>query len=253
MDPQKYFDAHIHSEGRSVEDLITMSKHHIKAAVTCAFYPIEPRYQETLIDLFRKLSEFEPYRGVKAAMNIYPAIGIHPRCIPPSVDKVLDYMESDGRSVAFGEIGLETADDKEVEVFVQQLKLAKKLDKPCIIHTPKNNKQQVTEKIMSILEELEFPPERAVIDHASTSTVEMILKKGYTAGLTVDEGKLSEQDVAWIVEVFGCDNLLLNSDTGFGSSIMVSVANTARLLEDKFWNEVTEKVAWSNALRFFGL
>lgn len=253
MDPQKYFDAHIHSEGRSVEDLITMSKHNIKAAVTCAFYPIEPLYQETLIDLFRKLSDFETHRGIKAAMEIHTAIGTHPRCIPPAVDKVLDFMESDDRSVAFGEIGLEKADDKEVEVFVQQLKLAKKVDKPCIIHTPKKNKQQVTEKIMGILEGLEFPPERAIIDHAGTSTVEMILNKGYTAGLTVEEGKLSEQDVAWIVEVFGSDNMVLNSDTGFGSSIRVSVAKAAHLLEDRFGNETTEKVAWTNAARFFGL
>lgn len=249
----KYFDAHIHSEGRSVEDLITMSRHGIKAAVTCAFYPIEPLYQETMIDLFRKLSDFEVQRGVKAGMDLYSAIGIHPRCIPPAVDKVLDFMECDDQSVAFGEIGLENTDDREVDVFVQQLKLAKKVDKCCIIHTPKNNKQQVTEKIMGILEELEFPPHRAIIDHASTANVEMILQKGYTAGLTVEEGKLSEQDVAWIVEVFGSDNMVLNSDTGFGSSIRVSVANAARLLEDKFGNEVTEKIAWRNAASFFGL
>ncbi|MFO7966995.1 MAG: TatD family hydrolase [Archaeoglobaceae archaeon] len=253
MDPQKYFDAHIHSEGRSVEDLITMSKHRIKAAVTCAFYPIEPLYQESLIDLFRKLSEFETHKGVKAAMDLYSAIGIHPRCIPPAVDKVLDFMESDDKAVAFGEIGLETASDKEVEVFVQQVRLAKKVDKPCIIHTPQKNKQQVTERIMSILDELDFPLDRVIIDHASTGTIEKILEKGYTAGLTVDEGKLSEQDVAWIVEVFGEDNLLLNSDTGFGFSTRISVANTAHLLEDKFGNGVAEKVAWSNAVRFFGL
>ncbi len=253
MDPQKYFDAHIHSEGRSVEDLITMSKQGIKAAVTCAFYPIEPRYQETLIDLFRKLSKFETHRGVKAAMDLYTAIGIHPRCIPPAVDKVLDFMECDDKAVAFGEIGLENAGDKEIEVFLKQLKLAKRVDKCCIIHTPKNNKQQVTEKIMGILKGLEFPPERAVIDHAGTSTVEMILNKGFTAGLTVEEGKLSEQDVAWIVEVFGSDNMVLNSDTGFGFSTRISVANAAHLLEDKFGNGVAEKVAWSNAVRFFGL
>ncbi|MFW6185403.1 MAG: TatD family hydrolase [Halobacteriota archaeon] len=255
MDPLKYFDAHIHSEGRSIEDLITMSKNGIKAAVTCAFYPIKPHHQETMLDLFRKLMEFEIQRGVTARMNLYAAIGIHPRCIPPSVDKVLDFMECDEECVAFGEIGLENADDKEVEVFVQQLKMAKKMDKCCIIHTPQNNKDEVTEKIIGILEGLDFSPDRAIIDHASTDTVKIILHRGFMAGLTVDEGKLTMKNVAWIVETFEDyqDRLILNSDTGFGSSTVIEVAKTARLLEDMYGVDIAKKVAWSNAVNFFGV
>lgn len=255
MEPPKYFDAHIHSEGRSTEDLITMSKHGIKAAITCAFYPIKPHYQETMLDLFRKLLDFEVQRGVQARMELHVAIGIHPRCIPPSVDKVLDFMECDDKCVAFGEIGLENGDDKEVEVFVQQLKMAKKMDKCCIIHTPQNNKEDVTEKIMEILEELDFPQDKAIIDHASTATIETILHRGFIAGLTVDEGKLNMKNVAWIVEMFESylDKLILNSDTGFGSSTIIEVARTARLLEDMFGADVAKKVAWSNAVNFFGV
>ena len=64
----KCFDTHIHSEGRSVEDLLFMSSNGIKAAVICAFYPIELLYQETMIDLFRRLIESEKGRGSKAEM-----------------------------------------------------------------------------------------------------------------------------------------------------------------------------------------
>ena len=76
------FDTHIHSEGRSIENLEEMAKNGIKKAITCAYYPIEPKFAETLIDLFRKLTTFEVEREKSVGIEIYPAIGIHPRCIP---------------------------------------------------------------------------------------------------------------------------------------------------------------------------
>ncbi len=142
----KIFDTHIHSEGRSVEDLEKMTKEGIAKAITCAFYPIEPKFPETLIDLFRKLTTFEVERGRSAGMEIYPAIGVHPRCISPNYEKTIESME-EIECVAFGEIGLEIANDLEVEGLREQLKLAKSLDKPCIIHTPRKNKVEDSENI----------------------------------------------------------------------------------------------------------
>lgn len=246
----KCFDSHIHSEGRSVEDLTTMSKEGIKAAITCAFYPIEPMYQETLIDLFRKLIEFEGYRGKKAGMEIYAAIGIHPRCIPPSYNKVLDAMETMD-SIAFGEIGLEDVTSKEIEVFESQLKLAKKIDKPCIIHTPRNNKLEVTKKTLEILEKIGFPESLAIIDHVNVETIEIVLKSNYTAGLTVQPGKLGKDEVVTIVEKHGFENFVLNSDTGFSPSDMIAVVKTANALVERFDEKDVEKIAWSNGMKFF--
>lgn len=246
----KCFDTHIHSEGRSVEDLTTMSREGIKAAITCAFYPIKPMYQETLIDLFRKLTDFEKYRGKKAGMDIYAAIGIHPRCIPPTYNKVLEVMESMD-SIAFGEIGLEDATSEEIEVFESQLKLAKKIDKPCIIHTPRNNKLEITKKTLEILEKIEFPESLAVIDHVSVETVEMVLKGSYTAGLTVQPGKLEENEVVSIVEKYDFENFVLNSDTGFSPSDMIAVVKTANILVERFDKKDVEKVAWDNGMEFF--
>ncbi len=217
------FDAHIHSEGRSVEDLRFMAENGIKKALTCAFYPIVPKYGETLIDLFRKLVEFEAYRGKKAGMEIYAAIGIHPRCIPQNWKDVLEFMENDFGYLAFGEIGLEDGSDKEIEVLKAQLKLAKKLDVPCVIHTPRKNKVKITEKTLEILDELSFPEDLAVIDHASRETVEMIRKKGYYIGLTVQPGKLSVDDAVRILNDYGDERFIANSDTGFSESDMLAV------------------------------
>ncbi|HID43852.1 MAG TPA: deoxyribonuclease [Archaeoglobaceae archaeon] len=248
----KCFDAHIHSEGRSAEDLAFMAENGIKVVVTCAFYPIRPKYQETMIDLFRKLTEFERRRGKKAGMELFAAIGIHPRCIPSSYDKILDFMEHDTKSVAFGEIGLEEGNEKEIEVLVEQLKLAKEIDRCCIVHTPRRNKTEITEKTVEILERIGFPERRVIIDHVSLGTVEFILRKGYYAGLTVEEGKLSIDEVIQIVETYGFDYFVLNSDTGFSPSEKVLVVKAAQKLEEKFGNGA-RKVYWDNAVEFFGI
>ena len=244
----KWFDTHIHSEGRSVEDLRKMADAGIEFAVTCAFYPIPPEHPETLLDLFRKLEIFEAKRGEKAGMNIFPALGIHPRCIPPKYEVVLPAIT---RGVAVGEIGLEEGGEAEVKVFKAQLRIAKENDLPCIIHTPKNNKEIITEKTLEILEAISFPEELAVIDHLSPLTAEEVLKQGYYGGLSVQPGKLTPSQALEIVEKYGPERLMLNSDTGFSESEMDAVAKAGNLMAEKLGRDVAEEVGMKNAKEFF--
>ncbi len=242
------FDAHIHSEGRSVENLEEMAKAGIKKALTCAFYPIKPNYPETLVDHFRKLREFEVERAKSVGMELHVALGIHPRCIPPKYEMVLEFMRD---CTAFGEIGLESASELEVEVFRKQLELAKELDIPCVIHTPRRNKLEVTLKILRILEDLDFPRDLAVIDHATQETVRHILDSGFYAGLTVQVGKLSVDEVVEIVDEFGFERFVLNSDIGFDKGDMFSTVKAVKALEDRFDKKDVERIAMKNALKLF--
>ncbi len=237
-------DSHIHSEGRSVEDLRNMSDAGIKYAITCAFYPIQPLYPETLIDLFRKLVDYESERGNRAGMKIYASVGIHPRCIPPKWDKVVDFMEHDYGWIAFGEIGLEKADKVEKDVLRSQLKLAKKLDMPCIIHTPRKNKEVITEKIFEILERVEFPESLCLIDHIDNRIIGKVIERDYIAGLTVQPGKLNIDDAAKLVLEFGDERFIANSDTGFSESDMLAVAKLAEKIN-------SENVLLKNGFKFF--
>ncbi len=245
------YDSHTHSEGRSQKELSEMASSGIKMINSCAFYPVKPRYPGTLIDLFRKLEEFETYRGEKAGLKVVPALGIHPRCIPGNWQEVIDFLEESQPKI-FGEIGLETAEEIEVETLKAQLDLAKKLDTPCIIHTPRRNKDEITKKTLNILDEIEFPEELAVIDHVSLETVPEILNRGYHAGLTVEKGKLSESDVLEIIRKFGSEKLMINSDTGFTSLDYLSTVRTVSfLLEEGVEVKEIKRIAFENARRFF--
>jgi hypothetical protein len=247
----RIYDTHIHSEGRSRKELLKMVVAGIKFANSCAFYPVRPRYGETLIDLFRKMETFEVERGRKVGMSIVPALGIHPRCIPQNWEMVVDYLEENPPKI-FGEIGLESGENLEVEVLKKQLSVAKKLDVPCIIHTPRKNKIEITRKILDILEELNFPEDLAVVDHVSLETVGDVLVNGYHAGLTVEEGKLSAEDVLLILIKYGSERLVLNSDTGFGSLEYLSVPRTVSFLVEKgVEKEDLDKISFENAKNFF--
>lgn len=76
---------------------------------------------------------------------IYAAVGVHPSNVQELTERDYEWLEEKlaaSKAVAVGEIGLDYYWDKEPEVqarqresFSRQLQLAKKLDKPVIIHS----------------------------------------------------------------------------------------------------------------------
>ncbi len=245
------FDTHMHSEGKGITELKAMAEAGIKLAVSCAYYPVTPSHSSTLVDMFRKLTTFEVERGSKAGLRLIPAVGIHPRCICEDWQNALSWIEENGKVV--GEIGLETASEVEVEVLSAQLELAKKLDLPCIVHTPKKNKLEVTEKVLEVVDRSGIGEELVVIDHATSGTVEKIIKRGFWAGLTVQPGKLSVEEAVSILENYGFESFVLNSDTGFNDFEMLTVAETVKALEEKFDSGDVKKVAVENGKKLFKL
>lgn len=244
----KWFDSHVHLEGRSIEDLEKMGELGVRAVMNCAFYPIPPEHPETFHDVFRRMLIFEVERGRDAGLKVYSALGIHPRCIPRDYQKVLQWI-SEGDAI--GEIGLERGGRIEEEVFEAQLRIAEEEDLPCIIHTPKENKEEMTERTLEILERLSFPESLVLIDHVTQRTAEKILKNGYHCGLSVQSGKLSSEEALEIVRRFGDERMVLNSDVGFSRAQLDAVPRTAELIAEELGKEVSERVALKNAERFF--
>ncbi len=243
------FDTHIHSEGKGITELKEMSDNSIKFAVSCAYYPIKPTNGYTLIDMFRKISSFEVERGSKVGIKIIPAVGVHPRCICDEWKKAVEWIEENGKII--GEIGLEIASDEEIKVLLEQLKLAKELELPCIVHTPRKNKKKITDKILDTLKKSGIDSELVVVDHVNLEIVEKVLNEGYWAGLTVQPGKLNVEDVLLIVEKFGFDRFVLNSDTGFNDLDCLTVAKSVKALEEKFSKFDVKKVAIENGKKIF--
>lgn len=242
-----FFDLHVHTEGLGISDLKRMRESGVSELCSLYFYPIKPLFPQTMIDGFRRLEEFESFRCSLVELKMVPAVGIHPRCIPPDYKTVLEHLEAN-EWFAFGEIGLEVASDVEQEVFERQLEIAIEKDLPCVIHTPSKNKREITVKTLEILEKLNFPQDLAVIDHVNFENLDLISKSDFWIGLTVQIGKLTPEEAVKIVNMVGEEKCIVDSDAGFGHSVVTTVPETAKML-----GNLAKKVCFENAKKFLGV
>ncbi|MCX8193817.1 MAG: TatD family hydrolase [Candidatus Pacearchaeota archaeon] len=143
-------DCHCHLEQKEYEEdrekIIEQCEKEMKAVVTCCAHPLDLKWT---LEICKK------YRGF-----VFCSLGIHPSYVKElsedKIDKTIKEIESHSKEiVAIGETGLDfnwvkekELQEKQKELFRKMIALAKKLDKPLIIHN-----RDATEDTISILEQ----------------------------------------------------------------------------------------------------
>jgi len=108
---------------------------------------LKQRWQEAgVVHLVHSCVEPKEFQGIQSLADRFPelsfAIGLHPldaqKWNSETADQIKTLAASDQRVVAIGETGLDfyKADNQEIQILAlrEQLKIAKELDKPVIIH-----------------------------------------------------------------------------------------------------------------------
>jgi TatD DNase family protein len=108
---------------------------------------LQQRWQEAgVVRLVHSCVEPEEFAEIRAIADRFPelsfAVGLHPldasKWQEGTAEQILDLAKSDPRVVAIGEMGLDfyKADDRAEQelIFLNQLEIAEKLEKPVIIH-----------------------------------------------------------------------------------------------------------------------
>jgi len=249
------FDAHTHINFRSKPEFEELAKRDYKTVVTCAFYPIVPRGPDTLLDLFELI--LKRYTGEISGLDIYAALGTHPRSIPKKdfesvLEELPEYLQKEN-VVALGEVGLEEGSDEEKEVLRKQLEIARDVKSPVVLHTPRENKDEMLKEILRILDEVKIDTNQVMIDHNDEKTTGGVLSKGFFAGLTTHPKKLDSNRAANIINnnIDHSDKIVLNSDMGYSTSNIFSLAEAIEDLEKQLDSETLNLVANQNAKRFF--
>lgn len=252
-----FIDAHTHTFLRGPEDLAAMADSGVHAAVVCAFLPVAPSGASSLLDLFTWLDTVERARLDRAGIAARLAVGIHPRSMPPEAEvepvlaRVRALVES-GRAVAIGEIGLETGSDKEKATLARQLRLARELGVPAIVHTPRANKKERVAETLRLIDEAGIAAEQIILDHMTPELIAALdeSRRGFWMGLTLQPGKTTPADVASLLRARGPERILLDSDLSHMPSDPRAVAGAARwLLQSGFSRESIALVAEGNAAR----
>ncbi|SFM40349.1 TatD family hydrolase [Thermodesulforhabdus norvegica] len=178
-----------------------------------------PEYWNRLKELCQRLRQ--------QGLFFYYLVGIHPRCIPPDLDgtsglprevteSMLEHLSSP-LCLGIGEIGIDTGSEREERIFRLQLEWAEEQVVPgkrVGIHTPRQNKKDITRRILDILSYYEPLHPFTVIDHVTPETFPYVHEQGLVAGLTLQEGKCSKKDLITMLERHGdaLKGLMLNSD-----------------------------------------
>ena len=249
-------DTHIHADARTGEDFNRMYVSGINTAVTCAYYPYLIDNDIILLNHLMRILNYDTKRAREYGIDLKVALGIHPTNsnIDGNIiyEKLYSWTEND-EIIAIGEIGLEDLTEKEYEIFKKQLDIAEETKTPVIIHTPRKNKEKVLDEILNILPE-HISPEYVVIDHINQNVVEKVISTDYTLGLTVQPQKMDKSEAIDILNEYGFDKFLLNSDMSNKPSDPLSVPKTIRELERQNFNQnEINKIAFKNAEKFFNI
>jgi predicted metal-dependent TIM-barrel fold hydrolase len=249
-------DSHLHGDSRTIEDYEKMSIGGIKEGISCAYYPYEIIKPSVLLTHFNRILYFEKERAEKEGIKLNVALGIHPANVFPRYKLVIEEVEkliAKKEIIAIGEIGLELSTNEEIELFTKQLLIADTEKTKVIVHTPRINKLETIIKIKEILSE-NIDPKLVAIDHINAVVIDEVIDEGYQIGLTIQPEKMTIEEAIYILKNYGFDKFMLNSDSSYSKSDVLSVPKTVRQLTMKGYKEKDiEKVSNLNAKKFFNL
>jgi uncharacterized protein len=229
------FDAHLHPETLTDQDLESMALFGVRRALVVAHHPAAETRPRALRAHFDNLLTEQLPRLERAGIRAWAALGIHPLAVPARglhemLSALPDYFTG-GRVVALGEIGLHQGDESEEEAFLEQLALARRLKLRVLVHTPRRNKEAITRRTLTLLRASGVPPSRVLVDHTSRRTVRLVLECGHYAGVTVHPEELSGERAVALVREIGTERVVLDSDSGEGVGDILGLARAARLLQ----------------------
>ena len=256
----RIFDPHVHMTSRTTDDYEAMAASGVKAIVEPAFWLGQPRTSVgTFVDYFSSLIGWERFRAAQFGIRHHCTIGLNPKeandlSIRDEVLAVMPrYLEKDG-VVAVGEIGFDSMTVAEEEALVDQLAIAREHQLPVLVHTPHRDKEAGTRRTLELLEEADFPPGQAVVDHNNELTVGMVLESGCWAGFSIYPfTKMDEHRMVRILEEHGLERMLVNSAADWGISDPLKVSKTvAAMQEAGFSDEDVDRLVWLNPVEFFG-
>ena len=247
-------DTHIHGDARTGEDFSKMYLSGIDIAVTCAYYPYKIDNDSILLNHLMRILNYDTKRAEEQGLELKVALGIHPTNTNVNGEIIFEnlYKWIENKDIiAIGEIGLENLTEDEYRIFKKQLDIAEETKSNVIIHTPRRNKSEVLNKILEILPQ-HISPELVVIDHINQAVIEQVISTDYTLGLTVQPKKMDKTEAISILDEYGFDKFLLNSDISNMPSDPLSAPKTIRELKKLGFNQKEiDKVSQKNAENFF--
>lgn len=256
----RIIEPHIHCYSRTTDDYEKMTLAGIEAVIEPAFWLGGPRTTVgTFTDYFEHLLGFERQRAASYGIAHFSTLSVNPKeaNTRPVADQVVEllpaYLQRDG-CVGLGEVGFDRITPDEEEILRRQLRIARQLNCPVIVHSPHQHKKIGTERILTIIDEEKLDHNLVDLDHCTEETLPLFGQHTRMwRGITVYPiTKLSVERAANIVQQYGVDHLLINSSADWGVSDPLSVPRVVRELERRSVpRDQIEQLVFLNPLEFY--
>ena len=256
----RYIDHHAHMVSRTTDDYQQLALTGCVAVTEPAFWAGWDRScGDSVEDYFRQLTEFEPKRAAQYGIQHYTWLAINPkeaddralsRDVLQRIPKFLDRPTVLG----IGEIGMNRITRNEIATYTEQVELAIEHRQLILIHTPHlEDKLKGTRISIEVLGRYrEIDPGRVLIDHAEEHTIEMILERGFWAGLTLyPQTKISPQRAVDVIEKYGTERICVAGACDWGPSDPIAVPRFAMEMRRRCHpDSLVEHVVFQNPVAF---
>ncbi len=258
----RYIDPHIHMVSRTTDDYQRMALAGCVAITEPAFWAgFDRSSPQGFYDYFTLLTTQEPARAAQFGIRHHCWICINPKeaedpGFAREVIKLIPEFLERENVLGVGEIGLNKNSKNELVILEEQIALAADHGQLILVHTPHlEDKRKGTKLIMdAIRAHGGIDPGRVLIDHVEEHTVEMVLERGFWAGMTLyPDTKCTPQRAADIIEMHGTERLWINSAGDWGCSDPLAVPKCQVEMKRRGHSaETIERISFGNPKAFLG-
>jgi predicted metal-dependent TIM-barrel fold hydrolase len=256
----RYIEPHGHMVSRTTDDYQAMATAGCEAVCEPAFWAgFDRSSADGFYDYFLQLTEHEPKRAAKFGLQHYTWLCINPKesedtALADHVLNIIPPLLERPNVLGIGEIGLNKNSRNEVIVLEKHIDMAARHDQLILVHTPHlEDKFKGTRLILDALKnDRRIKPERCIIDHVEEHTVKMVLDAGFWAGMTLyPESKCTPARAIDIIEVYGMEQIWMNSACDWGISVPLAVPRTALEMRKRGHSvETIDKMIYRNPIQF---
>ena len=256
----RYIEPHAHMVSRTTSDYEALAHAGCKAVNEPAFWAgFDRSSADGFYDYFRQITEYEPKRAAKFCIDHYSWLCINPKeaedlgLAREVISIIPDFIKCDN-VLGIGEIGLNKNSKNELMILEEHIQLAVDHDQMILVHTPHlEDKLKGTKLIIDALNnQPSLDPSRVIIDHIEEHTAGIVLSNGYWAGMTLyPESKVTPNRAIDMLEIYGTENVWINSACDWGISDPLSVPKAALEMKRRGYDDgFIDKIVYKNPVQF---